>query len=143
MTICWRSRPTRPRSCREIRCNHEGAPAEAATILREALAPFSDLGVVGATTTRSRRQGGSDHTAFNAAGLPGIGMQLDPIEYQTWHTNLDTFERIVVEDAQASTIVTATAVYLATRDGLLPRLDKAQMPAPASAAAATTTTSGN
>jgi hypothetical protein len=121
-------------------------PAEAATILREALAPFSDLGVVGATTTRSRRQGGSDHTAFNAAGLPGIGMQLDPIEYQTytWHTNLDTFERIVVEDAQASAIVTAAAVYhLATRDGLLPRLDKAQMPAPASAAAATTTTSGN
>jgi carboxypeptidase Q len=121
-------------------------PAEAATILREALAPFIDLGVVGATTTRSRRQGGSDHTAFNAAGLPGIGMQLDPIEYQTytWHTNLDTYERIVVEDAQTSAIVVAAAVnYLAARDALLPRLGKEQMPAPAPATTAVTTTSAN
>ncbi len=121
-------------------------PAEAATILREALAPFNDLGVVGATTTRSRRQGGSDHTAFNAAGLPGIGMQLDPIEYQTytWHTNLDTYERIVVEDAQTSAIVVAAAVnYLAARDALLPRLGKEQMPAPAPATTAVTTTSAN
>jgi hypothetical protein len=121
-------------------------PVEAASILREALAPFADLGVVGATTTRSRRQGGSDHTAFNAAGLPGIGMQLDPIEYQTytWHTNLDTFERIVLEDAQASAIVVAAAVYhLAMRDALLPALTKEQMPAPAPAASTATTTSGN
>jgi hypothetical protein len=121
-------------------------PADAATILREALAPFSDLGVVGATTTRSRRQGGSDHTAFNASGLPGIGMQLDPIEYQTytWHTNLDTYERIVVEDAQASAIVVAAAVYhLATRDALLPRLGKEQMPPPAPQASPATTTGAN
>ena len=121
-------------------------PPEAAAILREALAPFGDLGVVGAATTRSRRQGGSDHTSFNEAGLPGIGMQLDPIEYQTytWHTNLDTYERIVVEDAQASAIVIAAAVYhLATREALLPRLDKEQMPAPAPATTAATTTSAN
>jgi carboxypeptidase Q len=119
-------------------------PAEASTILREALAPFGDLGVVGATTTRSRRQGGSDHTAFNEAGLPGIGMQLDPIEYQTytWHTNLDTYERIIVGDAQASAIVIAAAVYhLATRDALLPRLGKEQMPPPPAPPA--TTTSAN
>ena len=32
-------------------------PPAAATILREAFAPFGDLGVVGATTTRSRRRG--------------------------------------------------------------------------------------
>jgi hypothetical protein len=108
-------------------------PADAATILREALAPFADLGVVGTTTTRSRRQGGSDHTVFNEAGLPGIGMQLDPIEYQTytWHTNLDTYERIVLADAQASAIAIAAAVYhLAARDELLPRLSKEHMPPP-------------
>jgi hypothetical protein len=121
-------------------------PADAAAVLREALAPFTDLGVVGATTTRSRRQGGSDHASFNEAGLPGIGMQLDPIEYQTytWHTNLDTYERIVVEDAQVSAIVVASAVYhLATRDALLPRLDKEQMPPPPTPATSATTTSAN
>ena len=30
---------------------------------------------LGATSTRSRRRGGSDHTSFNEAGLPGIGVQ--------------------------------------------------------------------
>ena len=117
-------------------------PPAAAMILREAFAPFGDLGVVGATTTRSRQRGSSDHTSFNEAGLPGIGMQLDPIEYQTytWHTNLDTYERIVVEDAQAAAVVIAAAVYhVATREELLPRLGKEQMPAPAPATTATTT----
>ena len=73
-------------------------------------------------------------------------MMLDPIEYQTytWHTNLDTYERIVEEDAQTSAIVVAAAViYLAARDALLPRLGKEQMPAPAPATTAVTTTSAN
>src|ERR1043165_9943389 len=66
-------------------------PPEAANIMREILAPFKKDGVVGAAATRSRRLGGSDNTSFNNAGLPGIGMGQDPIEYQskTWHTNLD------------------------------------------------------
>jgi hypothetical protein len=106
-------------------------PPEAAAILRAALSPFSDLSVIGSTTTRSRRRGGSDHTSFNEAGLPGISMMQDPIEYQsaTWHTNLDTYERIVEEDAKSSAITIAAAVYhLAMRDDLLPRLEKDQMP---------------
>ena len=56
-------------------------PAAAADVLRKALAPFSDLGVVGAIATKGRNIGGSDHTSFNHAGLPGIGMNQDPIEY--------------------------------------------------------------
>src|SRR5262249_17832743 len=88
-------------------------PARAAAILREATAPFKDLGILGATTTRSRQLGGSDHTSFNQAGLPGIGVQQDPIQYQsyTWHTNLDTYERIVEDDVVKSAIVIAGAVY--------------------------------
>src|SRR5690606_3000862 len=79
-------------------------PPEAAAVLREALRPFALQGVAGATTTRSRRRGGSDHTSFNEAGLPGISVGQDPIEYgsHTWHTNLDTYERIIESDAQAS-----------------------------------------
>jgi carboxypeptidase Q len=115
-------------------------PAEAAAIVRQAVAPFADSGVAGATLTRSRRRGGSDHTSFNEAGLPGIGVQQDPIEYgtYTWHTNLDTYERIIETDAQASAMAIAGAVYhLAMRDEKLPRFTKEQMP---SLPSATTTT---
>jgi len=106
-------------------------PPEAARILNEATASFKDLKFVAVANTASRRLGGSDHTSFNQAGLPGIGVRQDPIEYfsHTWHTNLDTYERIVEEDVKASAAVVAAAVYeLATRDELLPRLTKKQMP---------------
>jgi carboxypeptidase Q len=106
-------------------------PAEAGTILRDAIASFKDLGALGATTTRSRATGGSDHTSFNAAGLPGITVMQDPIQYDshTWHTNLDTYERVVEEDARKSAIVVAAAVYhLAMRDSVLPRFTKDEMP---------------
>lgn len=106
-------------------------PTEAADILREAVKPFEDLGILGAINTRSRGLGGSDHTSFNRAGLPGIGIFQDPIEYgsHTWHTNLDTYERIIEDDAKASATVIAAVVYnLAMRDELLPRFTKDQMP---------------
>jgi carboxypeptidase Q len=106
-------------------------PSEAATILREALAPFSDLGFAGVLSSRSRGLGGTDSTSFNQAGLPGIGASQDPIEYfnVTWHTNLDTYERIIESDVKASAIIFAAAVYtLAMRDQLLPRFSANQMP---------------
>src|SRR5262245_24997147 len=56
-------------------------PSAAAGTLREILAPFHDLGIYGASTNSSRVIGGTDSTAFNNAGLPGIGFQQDPIEY--------------------------------------------------------------
>lgn len=107
-------------------------PVEAAVPLREALGPFAYLGVIGAINTRSRALGGSDNTSFNQAGLPGIGTLQDPIEYGThsWHTNLDTYERIIEADVKKSAIVVASAVYqLAMRDALLPRFKREEMPA--------------
>ena len=106
-------------------------PPAAGTILREAIAPFKDLGVLGASTTRSRQRGGTDHTSFNDAGLPGIGMIQDPIQYATysWHTNLDTYERIVEDDVKKSAIAIAAAVYhLAMREDRLPRFSADEMP---------------
>jgi len=108
-------------------------PSEVADVLRPILAPFEDLGFMGVITSRSRGIGGSDHTSFNNAGLPGIGVGQDPIEYGsiTWHTNLDTYERIIEDDVKKSAIVIAAAVYhLAMRDEMLPRLTKEAMPAP-------------
>ncbi len=108
-------------------------PPEAATILRGLLAPFKDDGVAGAIATRSRNLGGTDSTSFNQAGLPGINLTQDPIEYgsHTWHTNLDTYERILEEDVKKAAIVVATTVFeLAMRDELLPRFTKEAMPPP-------------
>lgn len=106
-------------------------PPRAARVLRQALAPLAQDGVMGATSTRSRARGGSDHTSFNEIGLPGISVGQDPIEYDshTWHTNLDTYERIVESDTTHAAIAIATAVYhLANRDARLPRFTKDEMP---------------
>ncbi len=106
-------------------------PPQDADILRQVLAPFGDLGIAGAIATKSRRLGGTDSTSFSRAGLPGIGLGQDPIEYfaNTWHTNIDTYERIVPDDVKKAAIVVAAAVYqLAMRDDLLPRFSAADMP---------------
>ncbi|MGH9522071.1 MAG: M20/M25/M40 family metallo-hydrolase [Terriglobales bacterium] len=106
-------------------------PKEDADILRTALEPLSDLGFAGAIANTSRRLGGTDSTSFAKAGLPGIGLGQDPIEYfnDTWHTNIDTYERIVEPDVKTSAIIVASALYeLATRDDQLPRFTTADMP---------------
>ena len=106
-------------------------PPEAASIMRKVLEPFKDDGVVGAVASRSRNLGGSDNTSFSQAGLPGIGMGQDPIEYNshTWHTNLDTYERILEGDVKQDAVTVAWCIYqLAMRDDLLPRFAKDAMP---------------
>ncbi len=108
-------------------------PPEAAQVLAPYFKAFEDLGVYGAIPTTSRNPGGTDSTSFNAAGLPGIGLGQDSIEYNshTWHTNLDTYERIVEEDVKKSAVSIASAVYhLAMRDQMIPRFSKEQMPPP-------------
>jgi carboxypeptidase Q len=117
-------------------------PPETSAVLREALKSFEDYGFFGAVSGRSRGLGGSDHTSFNQAGLPGIGVQQDPIEYNshTWHTNLDTYERIIEDDVKKSAIIIAAAAYyLASRDELLPRFKAGEMPALPGAATPTPT----
>lgn len=107
-------------------------PTEGADLLRTALEPFAADGFVGAAATKSRSLGGSDHTSFNQAGLPGISVGQDPVEYTsvTWHTNLDTYERIVEDDTKKSAAIIAAAVYLlASRDAQLPRFNAEGMPA--------------
>jgi hypothetical protein len=106
-------------------------PDAAAAAVRQMLAPMADLGIAGAAPTRSRAFGTTDHTAFNNAGLPGIDLELDPIEYDshTHHTNLDTYERILESDARAAVIIVAfTAYQLAMREDMLPRFARGEMP---------------
>ncbi len=106
-------------------------PEEAAQILGNATGSFTDFNFERVNNTTNRGLGGSDHTSFNQAGLPGIGALQDPIEYftDTWHTNLDTYERIVEDDVKITAAIVAASVYkLAMRDELLPRLPKDKMP---------------
>ena len=90
---------------------------------------------ISASPARRRRPAatiaGTDSTAFNNVGLPGIGFGQDPIEYNTHthHTNLDNYERVIEDDVKASAIAIAATLYqLAMRDEMLPRLPAAQMP---------------
>jgi carboxypeptidase Q len=111
-------------------------PAEAASALRGVFGLFTDWGVGGVSNTNSRQTGGTDSTSFNNAGLPGIGMQQDPIEYgsMTHHTNLDTYERIIPDDVEKAAAIIAAAVWqVANRDQMIPRFTKDTMPAPVAA----------
>jgi carboxypeptidase Q len=94
------------------------------------------MGVGGINVTSSRNTGGTDSTSFNNAGLPGVGFQQDPIEYMalTHHTNLDTYEGMIPEDAKEAAVVVASAVWhVANRDAMVPRFPKEQRPAPVEA----------
>ncbi len=108
-------------------------PVAAAEMMAGILQPYDSLGVAGATVSFSRAIGGSDHTSFSNAGLPGIGMGQDPIAYftTTWHTNVDTYERLLPKDLQQAAATVALAVYrLATNEQPLPRFAPEEMPVP-------------
>ena len=90
-------------------------------VFAEWLKPFADLG---ATTVTARNTGGTDHLPFNSAGLPGFQFIQDTIEYdaRTHHSNMDTFDRIQLDDMkQAATILAAFLYNAAMRDDKLPR----------------------
>jgi hypothetical protein len=107
-------------------------PPEAAIVLAQFFKPFEEWGIYGASASTARSEGGTDSGAFAVAGLPGIGTQQDPIEYNStsWHTNLDNYERIVPDDVMKNAVITASVVlHLANRDKLLPRFSADEMPA--------------
>ena len=102
-------------------------------MIREAFTGNEDFGFRGVRTSNTRATGGSDHTSFSNAGLPGIGLSQDSFEYSTHthHTNLDTIERIHEEDVRAGAAMIASAVYaVAMADRLVPRFAAGEMPPP-------------
>lgn len=62
--------------------------------------------------------GGSDHASFVAAGAPGFFLSALSWDYGTltWHTNLDTYDKIVFDDVQYNAIITAILAYMASED---------------------------
>jgi carboxypeptidase Q len=62
--------------------------------------------------------GGSDNAAFICYGAPGFGLGSLNFDYgqYTWHTNRDTFDKIVFDDLKNNATLVATLVYLASED---------------------------
>jgi len=91
-------------------------------IFEKWLAPFSDI--IDHPTVTSRNTGGTDHQSFDALGLPGFQFIQDGIEYntRTHHTNVDTYERLVMDDLKQMAVVVAAFVYnTAQLDQKIPR----------------------
>lgn len=97
-------------------------------IFQQILSPFRDMGVL---AVRDGNTGGTDHQSFDRVGVPGFNFIQDPIEYsiRTHHSNVDTYERLVIEDLkQAATVVAWTVYHIANREEMMPR--KAPRPVP-------------
>lgn len=62
--------------------------------------------------------GGSDNASFACAGLPGFSLGSLGWNYggETWHTERDTYDKIVFDDLKANATLTAMLVYLASED---------------------------
>lgn len=62
--------------------------------------------------------GGSDYASFVAAGAPGFSLSSNSWSYgsYTWHTNLDTYDKIVFDEVRNNAILTAILVYKACED---------------------------
>jgi carboxypeptidase Q len=61
---------------------------------------------------------GSDHSAFICHGVPAFRLQSHYDEYRqyTWHTNRDTFDKIVFDDLKNNATLAAMLAYLASED---------------------------
>jgi len=62
--------------------------------------------------------GGSDYASFVAAGVPAFSLSSLSWSYfnYTWHTNLDTYDKIVFEEVKNNAIMTAILVYMACEE---------------------------
>ncbi|WP_380870117.1 M20/M25/M40 family metallo-hydrolase [Sphingobacterium corticis] len=74
--------------------------------------------------------GGSDHASFVAAGIPAFMLSSLSWGYFsiTWHTNLDTYDKLVFDDLRSNVILTATMAYKASEEPELVNRERRVMP---------------
>jgi hypothetical protein len=90
-------------------------------VFREWLDHFKDLE---ANTISLGNTGGTDHLAFDAAGVPGFQFIQEPMAYfnRTHHSNMDNWDHLVEDDMkQAATIIAYLVWETAQRDEQIPR----------------------
>jgi hypothetical protein len=61
---------------------------------------------------------GSDHSSFLCRGAPGFRLQSPYDEYRqyTWHTTLDTYDKVVLPDLRNNATLAAMLAYAASED---------------------------
>ncbi len=62
--------------------------------------------------------GGSDHASFVAAGVPAMYLGSLSWDYgaYTWHTNRDTYDKIVFDEVRNNVVLIAALTYMASED---------------------------
>ncbi|MEO6977240.1 MAG: M20/M25/M40 family metallo-hydrolase, partial [Mucilaginibacter sp.] len=62
--------------------------------------------------------GGSDFASFDAVGAPGFSLSSLNWSYgaYTWHTNRDTYDKIIFDDLRSNAMLTAIMAYMASED---------------------------
>jgi len=62
--------------------------------------------------------GGSDDFSFACSGAPAFGLGALSWNYNsvTWHTNRDTYDKVIFDDLRANATLTAMLAYLASED---------------------------
>ena len=62
--------------------------------------------------------GGSDDFSFSCYGAPTFGLGALGWDYNsvTWHTERDTYDKVVFDDLKSNATLTAMLVYLASED---------------------------
>lgn len=95
-----------------------------------AAAPKSIRDSVKTSFPGSPSGGGSDNASFVAAGAPGFSLGSLNWSYfnYTWHTNRDTYDKIVFDDLRNNAILTAIMVYMASEDSETTSKEKAILP---------------
>jgi hypothetical protein len=85
-----------------------------APLFADWLRPFNDLG---ASTISPRSIHGSDHDAFDAAGVPAFQFLQDPLDYFTrsHHSNMDLYDRVPAGDLMQRAAILASFAYHAAR----------------------------
>jgi hypothetical protein len=75
--------------------------------------------------------GGSDHASFVCAGAPAFMLSSLSWDYgtYTWHTNRDSFDKIVFDDVKNNAVLIAMLAYLASEEPqLMPRDKRTVLP---------------
>lgn len=74
-----------------------------------------------------QNNGGSDHTSFLCRGVPAFRLQSSYAEYRqyTWHTNRDTYDKIIFDDLKNNATMAAMLAYAASEDPDRTSRDKA------------------
>ncbi len=80
--------------------------------------------------------GGSDDASFACHGLPALGLGAANWDYgsYTWHTNRDTYDKVVFDDLKGNATLTAMLAYLAAEDSTTITRERIDLVAAAAAA---------